>query len=98
MASLAVSAVAGVAPVASQPRASAKASGFLSGGVRVPRRSAFARASGDIRARAVTRAAAPEVRSNPRVARRAPLPAEAGMPAPPLPFRVGGLTTGYPVG
>ena len=89
MASQAVSAVAGVAPVASQPRASAKASGFLSGGVRVPRRSAFARASGDIRARAVTRAAAPRcVRTLASLAARHS-PAEAGMPAPPRPFRVG---------
>ena len=62
MASQAVVSAVAASPVASQPRGATagRASGFLSGGVKVPRRSAFARTNAKP-VRAVTRAAA-EVR------------------------------------
>jgi hypothetical protein len=71
MASQAVSAVAGIAPVAAPAsNAASRGSGFTSGGVRVPARSAFARGGRARRVRTVVRAnAQPEVR--PRASRRA---------------------------
>jgi len=71
MASQAVVSAVAASPVASQPRGATagRASGFLSGGVKVPRRSAFARTNAKP-VRAVTRAAA-EVRHSSHGALRA---------------------------
>ena len=71
MASQAVVPAVAASPVASQPRGATagRASGFLSGGVKVPRRSAFARTNAKP-VRAVTRAA-DEVRHSPHGATRA---------------------------
>jgi hypothetical protein len=56
MATQAVSAVAGIAPQQAAPAQSAKASGFASGGVRVPRVAGLAK--GSARVKHVTRASA----------------------------------------